>query len=164
MAAIARAATRKVHETLCGSAGLPYTIGAIAEREQTTVAPIEAGQILKQYVAAETAERTAGVKYPAVYVYCEEIANLLTEKFRTFSGKVQMAIETRVSHDHLESLSRDLELYVAAAAEVLDTHRGDWGEGMFFAGGYRVEFGPIKHGGKNFLQTAKVRFEVDVSV
>jgi hypothetical protein len=34
---------------------------------------------------------------------------------------------------------------------------------MFYAGGYDVEFGPVKRGGKNFLQSAKVSFEVDVS-
>ena len=41
---------------------------------------------------------------------------------------------------------------------------GDWGQGMFFAGGYEVAFEPVRHGGKNFLQVAKVSFEVDLSV
>jgi hypothetical protein len=47
---------------------------------------------------------------------------------------------------------------------VLDAHRGDWGGGMFFAGGYEVSFGTTKHGGKNFIQAAKVTFDVDVSI
>ena len=37
-------------------------------------------------------------------MYCEKIVNDLTEKFRTFSGTVQMAIELRHSQDRLEGL------------------------------------------------------------
>ncbi len=73
-------------------------------------------------------------------------------------------MEARVTHDRLEELSRRLELYVEAVTEVLDSHRGDWGGGVFYAGGYEVTFGASKHGGKNFLQTAKVTFDVDVSI
>jgi hypothetical protein len=91
------------------------------------------------------------------------LTNLLTEKFRTFSGKAHMAVEVRVTHDRLEQVSKNLQYYAGAATEVLDAQRGDWGSGMFYTGGYKVEFGPIKHGGKNFLQAAKVQFEVDVS-
>jgi hypothetical protein len=98
-----------------------------------------------------------------VYVYCEKLDNTLREKFRTFSGTVGMAVEIRVSHDRLERLARDVQLYAAAAAEVLDSGRGDWGSGMFYAGGYEVAFGPVKRGGKNFLEAAKISFDVDVS-
>jgi hypothetical protein len=46
---------------------------------------------------------------------------------------------------------------------VLDANRGNWGEGMFFTGGYEVKFEPVQHGGRNFLQIARVVFEVDGS-
>jgi hypothetical protein len=46
---------------------------------------------------------------------------------------------------------------------VLDGNRGSWGEGAFFTGGYEVTFDPVQHGGKNFLQIAKVVFDVDLS-
>ena len=42
-----------------------------------------------------------------------------------------------------------------------DSH---WGGGMFFSGGYEVAFSGTKHGGKNFIQAAKVTFDVDVSI
>jgi len=88
------------------------------------------------------------VKYPAVYIYCAGLNNLQKEKFRTFSGKVQMAAEVRVTHDRLERVYDHLQYYVAAVVAVLDANRGDWGSGMFYTGGYKVEFGPVKHGAR----------------
>jgi hypothetical protein len=46
----------------------------------------------------------------------------------------------------------------------LDSNRGDWGGGMYYAGGYQVAFGAVKSGGKNLVQTAKVTFEIGVSI
>jgi len=149
---------------LAGPTGLPYTVGALAERERLELAQIGAEQVAGQHVAFELAEKSAGVKYPAVYVYCQGVANLLKEKFRTFSGKVYMAVEVRVTSDRLESASQQLQAYASAVTDVLDAHRGEWAPGMYYAGSYKVEFGPIKHGGKNFLQAAKVEFEVEASV
>jgi hypothetical protein len=163
MAAIGRAATEKTVGLLAGETGLPFTVAALMESEAVELPAITSGQVLAENVAHDIAERKPGVGYPAVYVYCEGLVNQLREKFRTFSGKAQMATEVRVSYDYLETLSRDLQLYAAAVAEVLDSHRGDWGGGMFYTGGYKVEFGPVKRGGRNFLQTAKIMFEVDVS-
>jgi hypothetical protein len=48
--------------------------------------------------------------------------------------------------------------------QVLDGNRGDWGSGMYYAGGYQVAFGAVKHGGKNYIQVAKVTFEIGVSI
>jgi hypothetical protein len=163
MPAVGAAATRKIVDILAGGTGLPFTLASVTERESVELAPINALQVAAQNIAFEVAERTAGVTYPAVYVYCEGLTNQLKEKFRTFSGKAQMATEIRVSYDGFDNLGRDLQLYASAVGEVLDSHRGDWGGGMFYAGGYQVDFGPIKRGGKNFLQTAKISFELDVS-
>jgi hypothetical protein len=46
---------------------------------------------------------------------------------------------------------------------VLDSSRGTWGQGMYFTGGYEVNFDAVQHGGSNFVQAAKVSFEVDLS-
>jgi hypothetical protein len=56
-----------------------------------------------------------------------------------------------------------LQLYTSAVTDVLDLHRGEWGAGLFYAGGYRVEFGSVRRGGRSFLQTAKVLLEVEAS-
>ena len=50
-----------------------------------------------------------------------------------------------------------------AVTQILDANRGNWGQGAFYTGGYEVTFDPVKQGGKNFLQVAKVTFEVDMS-
>jgi hypothetical protein len=143
--------------------GLPFSVAAVSERENVKLSPVDPQQVVSQNVAFELAERSAGVKYPIVYVYCEKITNQLREKFRTFSGKARLAIDVRVSHDRLNGIEGQLAMYVEAVTDILDTRRGDWGQGMFYTGGYEVSFSATKHGGKNFIQTAKVTFDVDIS-
>ena len=53
--------------------------------------------------------------------------------------------------------------YVDAVTDVLDSQRGCWAPGVMYTGGYEVSLNPLKHGGKNFLQTAKITFELEVS-
>jgi hypothetical protein len=127
------------------------------------LAAIPATHIINQNVPFALAERAKGVKYPVMYVYVDRVRNLLTEKFRTFSGKVRTVTEVRVSQDRLEGLEELLRLYVEAVTQVLDSNRGTWGQGAFYTGGYEVNFDPVQHGGQNFLQIAKVSFEVDFS-
>jgi len=164
MAQVANATTSRLAAMLGSPTGLSSSLAAVAERENVKLGEITPRHVLAQNVAPELAERTAGVQYPVFYVCCEKLTNELREKFRTFSGKARLAVDVRVTHDRLEDLSRTLELHVEAVTNVLDSHRGDWGGGIFFAGGYEVTFGVTKHGGKNFIQTAKVTFEVDVSL
>ena len=78
-------------------------------------------------------------------------------------GKAVMAIEVRVSQDRLDGIEEQAQMYLDAVTQVLDQNRGDWGEGMYYAGGYEATFAPVKHGGRNFIQSAKVTFEVAVS-
>lgn len=164
MAQVESKSTGKILSLLQEPAGLPYFVTSIADREGVRLPAIEPRQVIPQNITPEAVERSAGATYPAIYVYCEKLANSLREKFRTFSGTARMAVEVRVSQDRLEGLERKLSLYVEAVTDVLDARRGDWGQGLFYTGGYEVAFGPTKHGGKNFIQTAKVGFDVQVSV
>src|SRR5579864_3480203 len=127
------------------------------------LAPVPTPYIVTQNMSIELWERASVVKYPLIQVYSDRVRNALTEKFRTFSGKIRTVAEVRVSQDRIEGLEDQLRLYVDAVTQVLDTNRGSWGQGMFFTGGYEVKFDPIQHGGRNFLQLAKVIFEVDLS-
>src|SRR5579863_5698194 len=77
------------------------------------------GQVRKQNVAAELAERSGAVRYPVVLVYCEKIVNSMVEKFRTFSGALQMAIEVRQSSDRLEGLEDRVEATADAVTQFL---------------------------------------------
>ncbi len=121
-------------------------------------------QILGSNVSYELLEKTVGAKYPSVHIYCDKVSNTLREKFRSFSGTVQLTAEVRVSQDRLEGIEDTLKQYTDALTSVLDHNRGDWAPGVQFTGGYEIAYQPVKHGGKNFLQTAKIGFAVNVSM
>jgi len=160
---IGSAVTGKVVQRISGPAGLNAGLASLTLADREFAGLVDASQVRPQNVAADMAERAVGAKYPGVNVYCEKIVNGLREKFRSFSGTVRMVMEVRHSQDRLEGLQDRLELYVDAAMQMLNTSRGDWGDGMFFGGEYEVSFGPVKQGGRNFIQVAKVTFEIGVS-
>lgn len=153
----------KVVQRLAAPTGVNARLAEFTQAEAFTVPRIVEKQIFAQNVSSEVAERSLDLKYPTMNVYCERITNDLREKFRKFSGTVEMAIEIRLSQDRLEDLERRLQFYADAVMQVLSASRGDWGDGMFFVGGYKIVFSPIKHGGRNFIQATKITFEVGVS-
>jgi len=164
MKTIGNAVTAKTMRRITAAGGVNSNLAALTLPGQAAAAPLGDSQILPQNMASDLVERSTAVQYPAIHVYCEKIVNNLEEKFRTFSGTVQMAIEVRHSQDRLNGLQETVEVYAGAVTQTLDTSRGDWGNGMYYAGGYQVSFGAAKHGGKNFTQAAKVTFEIGVSI
>jgi hypothetical protein len=156
-AGIGSAATRKVMERLAGPADAGSVVGAL------TQAGYEGAAMRAQNAAAELVERAGAVRYPIVTVYCEKVVNDLKEKFRSFSGRVEIAIEVRHSQDRLDGLEATIEDQTDAVTKTLAASRGDWGDGMYYAGGYEVSFGRVARGGKNFTQVAKVTFEIGVN-
>ena len=163
IAKLGSAATAKVIERINAPGGMNAGLAALTGSGSSLAAPVETAQVRAQNAAADLIERSAGTKYPAIHVYCEKIVNDLGEKFRSFSGKVQMTIEIRHSHDRLDGMQDALELYADAITQTLDSSRGDWGNGMFYGGGYEVAIGTAKHGGRNFMQQAKITFQIGVS-
>ncbi len=157
-------ATTRLLQFLETPAGLCENVAAVAELQGITLAPIDAKQIFAQNVAQAVVERSVDLKYPSLFVYCEKMSNDLREKFRTFSGKANLTIEVRVSQDRIEGLENLLQSYVDVVTRILDQNRGDWGNGMFYTGGYQAVFGPMAHGGRNFIETGKITFEVAVSI
>ncbi len=121
-------------------------------------------QILGSNISYDLLEKTVGAKYPSVHIYCDKVSNTMREKFRSFSGTVQITAEVRVSQDRLDGIEETLKQYTDALTLVLDQNRGDWAPGVQFTGGYEISYQPVKHGGKNFLQTAKVSLAVNVSM
>lgn len=113
--------------------------------------------------SVDISEKAGHAHYPAMLVYCDKMSNSLKEKFRQFSGKAHMVVEVRHSQDRLDGLENGTQALVDAACALLDDSRGDWGNGCFYAGGYDVSYEPIARGGKNFLQRARVGFDVEVS-
>lgn len=139
-------------------------VNEIAIREGATAEQLPEVNIVEQNIAADTLEKKAGAKYPSLHVYCERLENRLKEKFRTFSGVAHVIAEIRVSHDHAVPLENQMRFYTEAVTKILDEHRGDWGNGVFYCGEYDVIFSTIKHGGKNYFQSIKVSFILNASV
>src|SRR5580698_4257716 len=163
MLQIAGSTTQKVVGYLAAADGLPAAVEALMQQQGMTLPAITPEQIIAQNVTPDITEQSTTDNYPLVYVYCTKVVNELREKFRTFSGDTQMIVEVRVSQDRLDQIETNLQAYVDAITQVLDNSRGDWGDGMFFDGGYEITFGGVKHGGRNFLQIAKVSFALEIS-
>ncbi len=163
MPGIGSLTTKKLLGILVASGGISETVSAFMAEQNITVPAVTPQQVIAQNVAPELSERSTATKYPIVYTYCTKIANFQREKFRTFSGDATMVVESRVSQDRLEGIEAQSQFYVDAITEVLNSNRGDWGDGVFYSGGYEVTFGGVKQGGRNFIQITKVSFVVEVS-
>jgi hypothetical protein len=155
--------TGQVIQLLTGTSGVNSYLSANAQDNGQPLNPLNSAQVRAQNVAPDIADKSIAMQYPAANVYCEKIVNSLEEKFRKFSGNVQTIVELRYSQDRLDGLQDALDNYADAIMQILSANRGDWGNGMFFAGEYQVVFGAVKHGGKNFQQVAKITFEIGVS-
>jgi hypothetical protein len=155
--------TGQVIGLLTGASGVNSYLGELTQDNGQPLIPVSAAQIRAQNVAPDIADQSNTMQYPAINVYCEKIVNSLVEKFRSFSGTVLTTVELRYSQDRLDGLQDALENYADAVMQILNTNRGDWGNGIFYAGQYQAAFGAVKHGGKNFLQVAKITFEIGVS-
>lgn len=163
MAQAGSLATHQLFALLTSPQGVPATISVIADVNGTQPPTFTAAQVTAENVAPEIVERSTAVRYPSLNVYCSSVNNLQREKFRTFSGEARMMIESRVSQDRLDGLEQNSQLYVDAVTMVLDQNRGDWGNGVSYNSGYEINYGPVKPGGRNFLQIAKITFTVDIS-
>lgn len=155
-------AARQLAAILRGDRGLRSKLDALRTQE-VGFEPVVEPEILEAAISADLSEKTSATLYPAFHVYCQKVKNRLTEKFRVFSGTAELAVDIRVTHDRAERLHEQLQLYVQAVTDVLDSHRGTWITGVFFTGGYEVEFQPVKRGGKNFIQSARVALELHIS-
>ena len=163
MARLGSEATSKTIALITGTKGMNAGLEELAAADRSLAPTLDSAQVRPQNAAPDLVDRSRPVRYPDVSVYCEKIANTKAEKFRTFSGTAQLTIEVRHSSEGLAGLQDALELYADSVMHSLDAARGDWGSGMFYAGGYEVAFGAVKRGGRNFIQAAKISFEIAVS-
>src|ERR1700730_1422527 len=152
-----------VADLLRGEGGLQDSINIITVGDGLSPMILSESQIITQNLPADIAERSTAGKYPCIHVYCDKIANQLREKSRTFSGDAEAVVEIRVSTDRVQDLDTQLNVLIDAVTTTLDQNRGDWGAGLFYGGAYDVILAVVKHGGKNFTQTAKVTFKLEIS-
>jgi hypothetical protein len=163
MADIGTRVSRAALQLFRGKSGLPDAVGALSVAAGINAPPVRPEQIQAANIASDLAGKSAVARYPVVHIYCERVTNRLTEKFRRFSGTVRMVAEARVSGIGPEGIEQASQLFTDAVTEVLDTSRGGWGNGMYFGGGYEIAYGPVKPGGRSFIQITKISFDVEVS-
>jgi hypothetical protein len=164
MARVERIATAQLANLLRGDDGAVPISRQLIQQEQLQVSALEITAVLERFVAADVAEKASTARYPAIHVYCDRVSNTLKEKFRVFSGSAQLNIDVRVSHEHLDGLQEQLQIYVESVTEVLQRKRGTWGMGVMYTGGYEIIFSPVKRGGRNYFQSALIKLEVHISV
>ena len=163
MAGISGTLTKAVVSKLTStSQGVNIRIGAITRGDET-LAPVAVKSVLAQNVSVDISDNTGHTHYPSILVYCDRLSNAMTEKFREFSGHARMNAEVRHSEDRIDRVQANLQTTVDAVCALLADSRGDWGNGAFYTGGYDVTYEPVVRGGRNFLQRAKVSFELEVS-
>jgi hypothetical protein len=164
MAQAGNLASQTLLSLLRSSEGLNAALAAISLRENIRIPVLDEARIFSQNVPRDVAEKAQTFQYPVVYVYCDQVRNLLREKFRKFSGTARLNVEVRVSQDRLEGLERNVQLYVDAITEVLHRVQGSWGGGICYDGAYEVKFDGARLGGRSYIQSATVTLEVNVSL
>ena len=149
-------------QLLSGPDGLEMRTQQIRGSESDELPVLTGSDLYRQNISPELLEKSCHVRYPAVYIYCEKAVNSLSKKFADFSGTVSITAEIRVSAERSELLADQLQRYVEIASDILGENRGPWTSGVYFDGSYEVTYGGVKRGGREFVQTAWIRFDVDI--
>ncbi|MBA3975574.1 MAG: hypothetical protein C0504_15310 [Candidatus Solibacter sp.] len=164
MATPTQKAIRTVRRLMCDAAdGLPASIAMMRSSPEEAEAAIEERQLGTLQAPSELHDKTGKTAYPAYQVYVERVRNKMTEKFRRFSGTVEVVVEVRMSQDRLEGLTERVQFFADAVTDVVERNRGCVEEGVYLPGTYEVSFEPVKKGGLNVMQTARVKCELEVS-
>lgn len=163
MTSLTAAVVRETAERMRGDGGINFYLGSLLAADGSQGAILQGEQIIEGQASIEIAE-SGPQRYPQVFVYCDKLTNSLREKFRTFSGTARMVVEARVSNDRAEVVDVQSQNLVESVTSVLSGSRGEWRTGVSYAGGYEVTYAPVKAGGKRYVKTAKVVFDVDLSL
>lgn len=139
-----------------GSNGMPASLAALSTsygRDSAALADLKV-EFLR--VPSEIHEKSVSPRHPVVHVYCDQIENRRTEKFRPFSGRMRLITEIRVSQDRLEGITETLHFYLDALRDVVEKSAGCAGDGMYLDGEYAVTIEAVRKGGLNYQQVAKI--------
>ena len=123
--------------------------------------PFEARAVLLHNIPPDVADQNRGTAYPAVYLYVLRMENLPRRKFAGFSGPIKLVAEVRCTGERYDGLERELTACVEALTAALVASKGSWGEGLIYSGAYAVKFEPVKLGGRNFIQSAKIELDLE---
>lgn len=152
----------RFRELLLGEAGLRQSVTTMRPGIEPFW-PTDATHLIGRIHAPAELKERGGYANPSFEIYVERIQNRLEEKFRRFSGAVEIVTEITVSQDRIDGLASELQFYADAVTDVVERHRGSLGEGMTLSGTYEVKFEPVRKGGLNYQQIARVRCEMHLS-
>jgi hypothetical protein len=142
--------------------GANEALASIAARDGTYWKPLEDKSVVMENIPADLADQNRSVVYPAVYIYCVRMENLQRRKFSGgFAGPIHLVADVRCSGERYTGLESALTSYVEAVTTGLARNVGSWGENLAFSGAYTVKFDPVRPGGRNFIQSAKVELQVE---
>lgn len=152
-----------VRGLLEGESGLAASVEALKQSYiQDERQPAQAPVVMLR-AAAEAPEKAWTLKYPQAHVYCDRIERRPSERLRRFSGRVRVVVEVRVSQDRLDGITEHLHFYTDGVRDVLEKNAGCLKEGLYLSGEYEVQIEPVKKGGLNYLQTARINCPVLVN-
>lgn len=156
-------APEKVVGLLTTNSALQMAVSAIAAQTGQTLPGISNSQIVITSISPDMADKNAQLTYPRVCVYCTQVKNSHSQKFRSFSGAVAVTAEVWFSDNLLAATGTGLHYYVEAVASILRANQGDWGDGFYFSGLYDVQLQPPKAGGFGFVESARIACVLEVS-
>src|SRR5262245_20133789 len=90
----------RVADLLGAEDGIAGACAQLLEGNELTMPLLTGEEVFEQHAPADLVEKGSSVRYPAIHVYTERLANKLREKFRKFSGTATLAIDVRASHEH----------------------------------------------------------------
>lgn len=138
--------------------GFQSQLQSIASRDGVLLKPIARGSLFLLNAPPELVDQSGDSAYPQVFVFAEQAENQPKERFAYFSGPLRLAADIRISAETLDRMEADLHRYVEALLNVLRESPAEWNSGLVYSGRYSVTCLPVRLGGNNFLQTAKVSF------
>ncbi len=164
MTPISLLAAQTLAAKLTTGEALTELLASLANDVSILVPPIASNQILTSSVPMGLGDNNAQFTYPRVCIYSSGVKNTQVEKFRAFSGETSITAEIWASGDLITDVDTWIHFYVEAVTTILRNTAGDWGNGISFWGAYEVQFQAPKIGGLGFVQSAKVTFDLAVSI
>jgi hypothetical protein len=151
-------AVERVRGLLAAETGLAVSLAALEDSPYPV--EVKAEQVTLGAVSAELLEKAGKVRYPLFAVYCNRVTRDGAAKLGGLSEKLRVVVEIRMSQDRLEGLQERLLAALDAVGDVLDRNEGCLDQEAYLSGKRDIEIEAVKHGGSNYLQTAKVTAEV----
>ena len=158
-----REVVERLVEVIEGGEGLAESLEQLKDEYGLEPERPEPAKVRVLRSSADLAERALGSRYPALWVYCERIRNRGSEKLRRFSGEISLCVEVLVSQDRLEGIGDRLQYYCDALRDVIERKSGCIGAGLYLSSEYEVQYEPVKKGGSQFRQTARLGCTVIVN-